>query len=50
VVVDEFLLRATILPRDSGATREYGELRAKLEREGQVMSPLDATLIPEALL
>jgi tRNA(fMet)-specific endonuclease VapC len=40
-VVDEFLLRVTILPWDSEAAQHYGQLRATLEREGQLMGSLD---------
>jgi tRNA(fMet)-specific endonuclease VapC len=40
-VVDEFLLRVTILPWDSDAAREYGALRAWLEQQGQPMGNLD---------
>jgi len=40
-VVDEFLIRVSILPWDSAAACEYGKLRATLEREGQPMGNLD---------
>ena len=40
-IVEEFLLRVTILPWDSDAARQYGQLRADLERTGQPMSNLD---------
>ncbi len=48
-VVDEFLLRVTILPWDSEAAREYGQLRATLERGGQVMGNLDMMISAQAL-
>ena len=40
-IVEEFLLRVTILPWDSDAARQYGQLRAELERVGQPMGNLD---------
>ena len=40
-IVDEFLIRVNILPWDSAAAREYGQLRAALEQTGQVMGNLD---------
>jgi len=48
-VVREFLIRLTILPWDSEATREYGLLRATLEREGQPMGNLDTMIAAQAL-
>ncbi len=41
IIVDEFLRLVTILPWDSEAARNYGRIRAKLEREGQPMGNLD---------
>lgn len=40
-IVEEFLLRVTVLPWDSDAARQYGQLRADLERVGQPMGNLD---------
>ena len=40
-IVEEFLLRVTILPWDSDAARQYAQLRADLERVGQPMGNLD---------
>lgn len=40
-IVDEFLLRMTILPWDSEAAQHYGQIRAALERKGQPMGNLD---------
>ena len=40
-VVDEFLLRVTVLPWNSDAPGEYGGLRALLEQQGQPMGNLD---------
>jgi len=48
-VVDEFLLRLTILPLDSEAAQRYGQLRAMLEREGRVMGNLDMRIGAQAL-
>jgi tRNA(fMet)-specific endonuclease VapC len=35
-LIENFFLRVTILPWDSGAAQHYGQLRATLEREGQL--------------
>lgn len=48
-LLEEFLLRVAILPWDSGAAREYGELRAALEREGRPMGNLDMMIAAQAL-
>jgi len=48
-IVDEFLLRMTILPWDSEAARHYGQIRAALEREGQPMGNLDTMIGAHAL-
>src|SRR5215475_11709220 len=40
-IVEEFLRCVTILPWDSEAARQYGRLRADLERVGQPMGNLD---------
>jgi len=48
-IVDEFLLRMTILPWDSEAARHYGQIRAALEREGQPMGNLDTMIAAHAL-
>jgi tRNA(fMet)-specific endonuclease VapC len=49
VIVDEFLLRVTILPWDSLAARQYGGLRAGLERNGEPMGSLDMMIGAHAL-
>src|ERR1700676_5559433 len=49
VIVEEFLLRMTVLPWDSAAAWEYGNLRATLEREGQKMGNLDMMIGAQAL-
>lgn len=48
-IVQEFLLRVAILPWDSGAARQYGEVRAALERDGQPMGNLDVMIGAHAL-
>jgi tRNA(fMet)-specific endonuclease VapC len=48
-VVDEFLLRVTILPWDSDAAAECGDLRAWLEQQGQPMGNLDLMIGAHAL-
>jgi len=48
-IVDEFLLRVTILAWDSEAAQEYGALRAGLERSGQPMGNLDMMIAAHAL-
>lgn len=48
-VVDEFLRAVTILPWDSDAARQYGQLRATLERKGQPMGSLDMMIGAQAL-
>jgi tRNA(fMet)-specific endonuclease VapC len=48
-IVDEFLLRMTILPWDSEAAQRYGQIRAALEREGQPMGNLDTMIGAHAL-
>ena len=47
-IVDEFLLRMTILPWDSEAAQHYGQIRAALEREGQPMGNLDMMIAAHA--
>lgn len=48
-IVEEFLVRLTILPWDSSAAEEYGRLRATLERQGQPMGNLDMMIAAQAL-
>jgi len=48
-LIEDFLLRVTMLPWDSDAARQYGELRATLEREGQPMGNLDTMIAAHAL-
>lgn len=48
-LVREFLVRLTVLDWDSSAAKEYGSLRAALEREGQTMGNLDMMIAAHAL-
>lgn len=48
-IVEEFLLRVTILPWDTEAARHYGQLRASLEREGTPIGSLDLMIAAHAL-
>jgi tRNA(fMet)-specific endonuclease VapC len=48
-VLEEFFLRVAILPWDSNAARQYGHLRAALEREGRLMGNLDIMSAAQAL-
>ena len=48
-IVDEFLLRMTILPWDSEAAQYYGQIRAALERGGQPMGNLDMMIAAHTL-
>ncbi len=48
-MIEDFFLRVAILPWDSDAARQYGLLRAALEREGQSMGNLDAMIAAHAL-
>ena len=48
-LVEEFLLRAAVLPWDSNAAREYGQLRATLEAGGRPMGNLDMMIAAHAL-
>jgi tRNA(fMet)-specific endonuclease VapC len=48
-LLEEFFLRVAILPWDSGAARQYGHLRAALEREGRPMGNLDLMIAAHAL-
>lgn len=48
-IVEEFLLRVTVLPWDSDAARQYGRLRADLESAGRPMGNLDLMITAHAL-
>ncbi|HKT46690.1 MAG TPA: type II toxin-antitoxin system VapC family toxin [Candidatus Acidoferrales bacterium] len=47
--VEQFLLVVTVFSWDSEAAREYGHLRAALEREGRLMGSLDMMIAAHAL-
>jgi tRNA(fMet)-specific endonuclease VapC len=47
--VKEFLLRVEVLPWDSTAAATYGTTRAKLERRGKVIAPLDLMIASHSL-
>lgn len=48
-MIEDFFRRVAILPWDSDAAQQYGQLRAMLEREGQPMGNLDAMIGAHAL-
>ena len=48
-LVENFLLRMTILPWTSPAARQYGLLRAALQRQGEPMGNLDLMIASHAL-
>jgi tRNA(fMet)-specific endonuclease VapC len=48
-LLEEFFLRVAILPWDSSAAQQYGDLRAWLEREGRPMGNLDTMIAAHAL-
>ena len=48
-VIREFLLGLAVLPWDSEAAQQYGQLRAALEGEGQPMGNLDMMIGAQAL-
>jgi tRNA(fMet)-specific endonuclease VapC len=47
--IEQFLLGVSIFPWDSQAARQYGRLRAALEREGRVMGSLGMMIAAQAL-
>lgn len=49
VTVETFLLAVTVFPWDSDAARSYGQLRADLERRGQLLGSLDMMIAAHAL-
>ncbi len=48
-MIEEFFLRVAILPWDSDAAQQYGQLRAMLERDGRTMGNLDVMIGAHAL-
>jgi len=47
--VEEFLADLMVLPWDSDAAREYGELRAQMERQGRSLGSIDMFIAAHAL-
>jgi len=47
--LEEFLYPFDILNYDENASREYGKIRARLEKKGQVIGPLDMLIAAHAL-
>ncbi len=47
--LDEFLTPFQILPYDENASKIYGEIRSHLEREGNIIGPLDLQIAAHAL-
>ena len=48
-ILKEFLKRVESVPWDSRAARHYGELRSRLEKCGNVLSPMDTLIAAHAL-
>ena len=44
-----FLLRVQVLPWDSAASRAYGELRARIEKQGTLLGNLDLLIAANSL-
>jgi len=49
IAVEEFLLRVDVLPWDSGAAKQYAQVRSALERSGDPMGNLDLMIAAHAL-
>jgi len=47
--VEEFLYPFEILPYDESASREYGKIRSYLEKNGQIIGPLDMLIAAHAI-
>jgi len=48
-IVEEILQRVEVLPWDREAAQHYGVLRAKLERSGTILAPLDLLIATQAI-
>ena len=48
-LVGEFLRRVDASPWDSAAAARYGDVRAAMEAEGQILDPLDLLIAAHAL-
>jgi tRNA(fMet)-specific endonuclease VapC len=49
LVVEEFLKRVDVLPWDSAIVKNYGFIRAEMERQGKNLAPLDLLIAAHAL-
>jgi tRNA(fMet)-specific endonuclease VapC len=49
LAVREFLRCITVLPWDSRVAKQYGTVRASLEKQGKTLSPLDLLIAAHAL-
>ena len=47
--LEEFLIPFKILPYDENASKYYGEIRSQLEKQGNVIGPLDLLIAAHAL-
>jgi tRNA(fMet)-specific endonuclease VapC len=47
--LEEFLTPFEILPYDQMAAKHYGEIRAKLEKQGHIIGPLDILIAAHAI-
>lgn len=50
IVVRELLRRVDVLPWDSAVAERYGTVRADMERQGRILSPLDLLIATHALV
>jgi tRNA(fMet)-specific endonuclease VapC len=48
-VIEEFLLRVESFPWDSAAAKQYGQLRAALQRDGHPMGNLDMMIAAHSM-
>jgi tRNA(fMet)-specific endonuclease VapC len=48
-IMEEFLIRVAVFPWDSSAAQEYGQIRAALERAGDLLGNLDMMIAAHAL-
>jgi tRNA(fMet)-specific endonuclease VapC len=48
-MIEDFFLRVAVLPWDSDAAQQYGQLRAALERDGQPMGNFDTMIAAHTL-
>lgn len=49
LVVEELLKRVDVLPWDSNIVKNYGFIRAEMERRGKPLAPLDMMIAAHAL-